>query len=39
MTNLWDSPEHQEIRQSLTHRLLREMIALRDRSLTPKMLA
>jgi len=39
MTNLWDSPEHQEIRQTLTHRLLREMIALRDRSLTPKMLA
>ena len=39
MTNLWSDPDHAAMRQSLLHRLLREMISLRDRSLTPTSLA
>ncbi len=39
MTNLWEVAEHAQIRQRLLHCLLREMIALRDRSLTPTSLA
>ena len=39
MTNLWSDPDHGAMRQSLLHRLLREMISLRDRSLTPTSLA
>jgi len=39
MTNLWSDADHAAIRQSLLHRLLREMISLRDRALTPTSLA
>ncbi len=39
LRNLWNDPAHLAQRQALVHRLLREMVALRDRRLTPTMLA
>jgi arylsulfatase A-like enzyme len=37
--NLWDDPEHRELRFELTERLLRQVIAADDRSPWPKRLA